>query len=183
MCSLANPLTFRVQSKSIHTLLLVCLYIMLCSIALTSHFPLGSNALCAVKLTLDMSLSVDEDRYYVPLRLYVSPRPLLKHMEEKAHGWREHDDGTCHPSLGSLHGIITLRLVFFIRSVRSETGVCSNTSQNQEMFDLSSEQIQRILPANCNNSLHLSSIAWYFLLFYNPEQFAQQLLCTIEMFI
>lgn len=97
MCSLANPLTFRVQSKCIHALLLVCLYIMLCSIALTSHFPLGSNALCAVKLTLDMSLSVDEDRYYVPLRLYVSPRPLLKHMEEKAHGWREHDDGTCHP--------------------------------------------------------------------------------------
>lgn len=128
VCSLANPLTSRVQSKSIHTLPLV--YIMLCSIALTSHFPLGSSALCAVKLTLDMSLSVDEDRYYVPLRSLFPLAPC-------SHTWRrKHMAGenmmTEHVTpLGFPARHNNLKTSVFIRSVRSETGVCRNTSQNR----------------------------------------------------
>lgn len=73
------------------------LYVMLCSIALTSHFPFGSTSVC-----LEANLGYVTQYGQVPPlcsnTALCSPCPLFKHREKRTRGgWNEYDDRMSSP--------------------------------------------------------------------------------------
>lgn len=103
ICSLANPLTFLVECICTVNLTLPSTFCTLCCVQLPSHhiFHLA-QLLCASKLILDMSLSMDKCLHYVPIQLYVLLAPCSntgrrEHMEAGMSMMTE-----CHLPLGFL---------------------------------------------------------------------------------